>query len=147
MPQRLVDAAVAGLHTEDWLHRTCHVLVAASALPDALQLHRLALCLPRQGELDVIVDLITFVEQQQFLAVEGVHRHPASLQERLRARCLRLAANKRQLAGAGERLAAGLTALRAQALVDNRLLEDLTQLRRRWKLQRHAGAGAVCISS
>ena len=33
------------------------------------------------------------------------------------------------------------TALQAQAAVDDRFLGDLSQLRRRWKLRRHAGAG------
>lgn len=73
-----------------------------------------------QGELDVITDLITFVEQQQFLAVEGMHRHPASLQERLRARALRLAASKHQLHATAARLGAGLAALQVGAHLGGR---------------------------
>ena len=109
---------------------TC--LPAAQAVPAAPAV---------QGELDVITDLITFVEQQQFLAVEGVHRAIPSVAERLRARSLRLAASRTALRGAGERVRAGLGALQAQAALDNRFLAELAQLRRRWKLRRHAAAG------
>lgn len=70
----------------------------------------------KQGELDVIADLITFVEQQQFLAVEGIHRHPPSLQERVRARALRLAASQAQLRGACALLQRGLTSLQVRPL-------------------------------
>ncbi|KAI7840076.1 hypothetical protein COHA_006206 [Chlorella ohadii] len=94
-----------------------------------------------RGELDVITDLVTFVEQQQFLAVEGIHRQPPTLEERTRARALRLAAARQQLRGAAGLLGRGLAALQAQAAVDDRFLADLSQLRRRWKLRRHAGAG------
>jgi hypothetical protein len=97
--------------------------------------------LTARGELDVITDLVTFVEQQQFLAVEGIHRPPPTLEERTRARALRLAAARQQLHGAAGLLGRGLAALQAQAAVDDRFLADLSQLRRRWKLRRHAGAG------
>lgn len=67
-----------------------------------------------QGELDVMVDLVTFVEQQQFLAVEGLHRHPPPLQERVHARALRLAASRAALRGAGALLGRGLDALQVR---------------------------------
>ncbi len=68
-----------------------------------------------QGELDVITDLVTFVEQQQFLAVEGIHRQPPTLEERTRARALRLAAARQQLRGAAGLLGRGLAALQVRA--------------------------------
>ncbi|KAL4423478.1 hypothetical protein ABPG77_003611 [Micractinium sp. CCAP 211/92] len=99
--------------------------------------------LTARGELDVICDLVTFVEQQQFLAVAGIHRQQPSLEERVRARALRLAASKAALRRAAERLAGGTAALRAQEVVENRFLADLAQLRRRWRLARHAGEGGM----
>ena len=69
-----------------------------------------------QGELDVITDLVTFVEQQQFLAVEGVHRQAPTLEERTRARALRLAAARAQLRGAAGLLGRGLAALQVGGL-------------------------------
>lgn len=89
----------------------------------------------------MISDLVTFVEQQQFLSVAGIHRQPPSLDERVRARALRLAASKAALRRAAARLAGGAAALRAQEGVENRFLGDLSQLRRRWRLARHAGEG------
>ncbi|KAL4437158.1 hypothetical protein ABPG75_004297 [Micractinium tetrahymenae] len=99
--------------------------------------------LTARGELDVICDLVTFVEQQQFLVVAGIHRHPPSLEERVRTRALRLAASKAALRRAAERLAGGAAALRAQEGVENRFLGDLAQLRWRWRLARHAGEAGM----
>lgn len=81
------------------------------------------------------------MEQQQFLAVAGLHRHPPTLEERVRTRALRLAASKAALRRAAGRLAGGAAALRAQEAVENRFLGDLAQLRRRWRLARHGGEG------
>ena len=67
-----------------------------------------------QGELDVITDLVTFIEQQQFLAVEGIHRPPPTLEERTRARALRLATARQQLRGAAGLLGRGLAALQVR---------------------------------
>lgn len=99
--------------------------------------------LSARGELDVISDLVTFVEQQQFLAVAGIQRHPPPLEERVRTRCLRLAGAKQQLRRAAERLAGGAAALRAQEVVETRFLADLANLRRLWRLRRHAGEGGM----
>ena len=117
----------------------CPRLCPASS-PNPFVAHPDSLC--AQGELDVIADLVSFVEQQQFLSVAGIHRHPPSLEERVRARALRLAAAKRALRRASERLTGGAAALRAHQEIDARFLAGLASLRRRWRLRRHSGEGA-----
>eukprot|EP00887_Chlorella_sp_A99_P005286 scaffold1.g5286.t1 len=91
-----------------------------------------------RGELDVIVDLVTNIEQQQFVAVAHAHS-PHTEAEAARGAARRLVGRRAALGAARARLAAGAAALAAQAAVDNRFLADLRQLRDRWKLRRHAG--------
>lgn len=93
-----------------------------------------------QGELDVMVDLITAIEQQQAVGVAHAHNPPTPA-ERGRTAALRLASRRASLAAAGTRLKQGAAALAAQAEVDNRFLADLRALRDRWKLRRHEGTG------
>lgn len=105
--------------------------------------------MPVQGELDVITDLVTFIEQQQFLAVEGIHRQPPSLEERTRARALRLAAARQQLAGAAGLLGRGLAALQVRGAWN---LEGIVVGRpcwwlRFWHGRRWRGVGCVRVSA
>ena len=96
-----------------------------------------------QGEVEVILDLVAAVEAQQAVAVAHCPR-PLAPEEAAADRALRLAARRRQLAGAAARLDAGLAGLKAAAEVDAAFLAQLAALRARWRLRRHPGAGAVC---
>lgn len=95
-----------------------------------------------QGELDVIVDLVTHIEQQQFVTVAHCH-NPEREEGKARWAALALATRQAQLRQAEARLRTGLAALQAQADIDNRFLSDLRQLRDRWKLRRHPGTGGA----
>ncbi|GAB4818042.1 hypothetical protein N2152v2_005088 [Parachlorella kessleri] len=92
-----------------------------------------------RGEVDVILDLVTYVEQQQFVGVAHLPRKPNSLEDLARERALRLATRKQQLKGCTSRLREGLEALRAQSEVSTRFLNQVADLRKNWRLNRHGG--------
>jgi hypothetical protein len=96
-----------------------------------------------RGELDVILDLITAVEQQQFMSLAHVPRarDPAAT---ARNAALRLARRRAQLRAAADRLRAGTAAAAAQSRVADRFLSDVAALRARWRLgRRPATAGGA----
>jgi hypothetical protein len=100
-----------------------------------------------RGELDVIYDLIIAVEQQQFVSLSHVPvaKNPARV---LQQAALNLARRKEQLRCTSERIRTGTSAAREQAQIADRFLQDLSVIRKQWRLcRRMSSSGGNVIGS
>lgn len=95
-----------------------------------------------RGELDVIFDLIAAVEQQQFVSLSHVPtaKDPAAVAQQA---ALRLARRREQLRSTADRIRAGTAAIREQAAIADRFLQDLKEIRKKgWRVCRRTSAAA-----
>ena len=92
-----------------------------------------------RGELDVIIDLISFVEQQQqFLTVAHIPPPPTLATDITRATALSIARRRAQLHEVADRLRVGTKAARSHSAINDRFLRDVASLRSKWNVKRHS---------
>lgn len=91
--------------------------------------------------MDVILDLVTLVEQQQFASIGHVPYQPVPGADARDAH-YQLVKRRQQLQVSAARLRSGITTLSESKSIEAQFLSDLAQLRKDWPLGRHATRAA-----
>ncbi|KAK9806770.1 hypothetical protein WJX72_002126 [[Myrmecia] bisecta] len=99
-----------------------------------------------RGEIDVILDLVNYVEAQQHVGVVAVQRS-TKLSDLTNERALRLQAKTKQIQDATQRLRRGADALRSHIKRESGFFENVARLQSHWKIRRapHGGPNSYYV--
>lgn len=88
--------------------------------------------------MDVMVDLINFIQQQQFLSIAYVPQTNTAA-ETSRQRSLKMASRKQQLASMADRLRTSAGSLEKRIAVDDDFIQQVLHIRKSWRVMRDTG--------